>query len=537
MAKIYVTSDIEGRYDLYLQFLINIGAIDTSKLTKDQMKVLNNRQGPFFFSEQERRILLSIDVGKCLNPNFQGKILFNGDFITDRPMMTNGRDQLAMNDHMKMKLILNKTAFNKYSVDLAKKCFEMFKALRKQYHNNLILVAGNHDIYDMENDAKLRFDLHLNAIKKDVMKLGFKRYYHVKLSNGQHLIFKHAPWASEKQLQEMLNDENADFNNHGFLVYNGIHDNSKPNINELTEDRFFWMTEAHDGTINTPNALSVVNNNLKKRNCFLIHGHSHNGDYNNKKNNKICVDYSIHTPGVPKNYFVVDDWNGKIEAKDFYTNQIQFVTNEQKDIPPYKPANPTPSPFMPKYFATQNILNEDRSKKNEEVKTFRKDDIVLPSWLNDDAEKRQNDIPKKDIKYIPKQNDLLINQPPVVDNPTMQPNEKMQPDNSIQTNSNAVDSSANNIQTVQANVNNINNERRVNKTDDNADHIAEEPRPEIEWWMILLCLILIGLFFIIKTKYEQGKWDEEHKQRMDQISNKNNVKTSLTNVPRQTRYI
>ena len=61
--KIFFTSDIEGRLDWYLLFLIRIGALDSTKLSHEQQNVLNKcmqLKHVFMLNKQETDILISI---------------------------------------------------------------------------------------------------------------------------------------------------------------------------------------------------------------------------------------------------------------------------------------------------------------------------------------------------------------------------------------------------------------------------------------------------------------------------------------------
>ena len=71
---------------------------------------------------------------------------------------------------------------------------------------------------------------------------------------------------------------------------------------------------------------------------------------------------------------------------------------------------------------------------------------------------------------------------------------------------------------------NVKQQNNNNKKNAKRKSESTPSRPEIAIWMVLLCIILIGLIFVIKTKIEQKEWDKKYKN----IQNKN-VSNNLEN--------
>ena len=59
-----------------------------------------------------------------------------------------------------------------------------------------------------------------------------------------------------------------------------------------------------------------------------------------------------------------------------------------------------------------------------------------------------------------------------------------------------------------------------NQNTDDEKNNNQDKRPEIEWWMILLCLVLVGFIFIIITINEQKEYDEKHNKQAKEINTK-----------------
>ena len=182
--KIFFTSDIEGRLDLYLLFLIRIGALDSNKLNQQQQNVLNKcmqLKHVFMLNRQETDTLISIakNLNLYLNDNFQGKILFNGDFISNRPTFAEKQEQKNPVERMAADLWSDKERSRRSRV-LAEACYEMFKNLKNKYsEDRLILVAGNHDVAEFAN-----CDDGLQDIKRKILtEFNIKRYYKFFLEN------------------------------------------------------------------------------------------------------------------------------------------------------------------------------------------------------------------------------------------------------------------------------------------------------------------------------------------------------------------
>jgi len=396
MQKVYVVSDFEGRFDLYINFLIKIGALDENKLSDSQRKILNSKKLPWELSQSELNDLLSIKVKDCLNPNFKGKIVINGDFVSDRVA-------LHLNN-------FNKPETVKFVKNWNDACYNMFLSLRQKYKNNLILVAGNHDYYhEIFRDEMALYDAGLKDTKEKMLKLGLKRYHKIETKDGKKIIIKHAPWATEKQYNEMIKGKNINIKP---KLLEWPHSN---NFND--EDGFFWKYFENENS----DKNYLTKSSLKEKNCFLISGHTHeianmdgNDNTYNKtlanKYNRICTDYNVHTKTGNKinpttkqydsiDYFTIDEDTCAIQANDLYDNSLQY------EITPF-------------------------------------------------PEKKQENSEKKD------------------------------------------------------------NEQEKEKTNDNIP-----PKPKIATWMIALCVIIIGIFFVLHVKILQHRWNKKYNKKNKNINN------------------
>ena len=330
--KIFFTSDIEGRYDLYLRFLIDIGALDADKLPQKAKKLLvETNTSPLYMTDGELNTLLNIDVASCLNPNFHDKILFNGDFVSGRPMHANYNRSLGKidvrchdgkmsnNDKQRCDEIDRQKGSPQYrtdmSITLAEKCYELFQTLQNTFHEDCILIAGNHDIY---NYAPLH-DLHLEDVKNKILRnLNVRRYYHIKTEDGGHIIFKHSPWANDEQLEEMLTDKNQflpkknifdpkhDYNGNNELnVFSSLKDDDAQN--ELV---FYEKLEPVDNELpigpEYKNRFALEKSNMDAKRCFVIHGHTHG--IKKTHDLMICCDDDVHRKNNKLTYFTLDEF-------------------------------------------------------------------------------------------------------------------------------------------------------------------------------------------------------------------------------------
>ena len=59
----------------------------------------------------------------------------------------------------------------------------------------------------------------------------------------------------------------------------------------------------------------------------------------------------------------------------------------------------------------------------------------------------------------------------------------------------------------------------------------KEKRPEVKWWMIALCFLLIGIIFILNTLQRQQEYDEKHKNITN--SSDNDLDTDKGQTPDQ----
>ena len=293
--KIFFTSDIEGRLDWYLLFLIRIGALNRNKLSHEQWKVLDKcRQlrHVFMLNRQETDTLISIaqNLNDYLSDSFQGKILFNGDFISNRPTFAEKKEKCGEPVPDKAIDLWSNEERSHRSLALAEACYEMFKKLKNKYgEDRLILVAGNHDVVEF-----LQFDNGLQGIKQNILKeFNIKRYYKLKTDSGKTVIFKHAPWATQQQFTEILNNQNQNAPkalqnddglpiNDDFCFYNcNFYDNKGRNKHYSQEYLLSNCESMPNNAINT--------NSLDQNHCFLIHGHTHEAtigtQYQNEQRN------------------------------------------------------------------------------------------------------------------------------------------------------------------------------------------------------------------------------------------------------------
>ena len=421
-GKTYVISDVEGRCDLYLNFLLSIGAIDKNKLNNEALKIL---RGPVQNNDNDQYWHLinyiASNLDKYLDPDFDDTIVINGDLISDRPWIKLGI----------------------YLKSVIPACRKIFTGLKNMYRDRLVLIAGNHDIYhELNNDRNAQFDRCLLWDKQYIVKrLGLKRYHKIETDNGDTFFIKHSPWASSELANEMLNNQNNAW-------ISSIKDWSK--MSEGQDDKFY------SGYINTP-GNSLTPDNLRNNRCFLIHGHTHEANVEDsnsidisrnkvlaKKEGRICTDMNVFDfVKAPEalNFLEIDDHSGKIKMKNCYTGKEIFTYDCFK-----------------KHSAESSI--KDNKKQAAAVKDvdFNHVDQI------------------KEIEFGPAS------------------------------------------KTIDEKENKVNSQEK-------------EKRPEVKWWMIALCFLLIGIIFILNTLQRQQEYDEKHKNITN--SSDNDLDTDKGQAPDQ----
>lgn len=163
------------------------------------------------------------DVGKYLNKHFDRQIILCGDFISNRPFKEHYNyasdqydfflDKKYSSVRMNYYICTFLSAIKRYLIDKTTK-----ENTEKLDNHSLILIGGNHELFTCGKD-----DFTLNEVKCDfASKEVLQPYYVTYDKNGNALIFKHAPFATKEQYEEMMTNNNPEYLKHDDLITTDI---------------------------------------------------------------------------------------------------------------------------------------------------------------------------------------------------------------------------------------------------------------------------------------------------------------------------
>lgn len=324
-SDIYITSDLEGRFDLYLNFFTRIGLLDFNRSPEDIKDIANNLHRKIVLEKDisfcrllTEKITHSV-ISKAINKNFSGQIIINGDLTSNRIgyIFSSDGPTAEMQD---IDLV---ASFNKCSV-------ELLKTLKDVLQERLIIIAGNHDVHDSlsVHDVYTHQEQtkSLDEIKKYALdNLSLYRFYKILIKN-KLFVFKHAAGTIAQHFKEILNKNNPVFLQPSFVKRD-----------KTAEERYFWLyfNDSKFGINETTEKI------LSTTNVFLVHGHTHERPdkvyddgmiYLHKQlsQNRLCSDWDVHTAlleGKRIYYYHLDMSSGEITAKDFFSDEKYFSAN------------------------------------------------------------------------------------------------------------------------------------------------------------------------------------------------------------------
>ena len=329
---IYAVSDFEGKFDYYIRFFTDIGFFDKKKLinlvktnientttTEEQKQKYKDMLIEFFtcdpkdwmvllykgtwddytslccyankYEEQKQKnkdklqflkTFFTADVLKdVINKNFKGKIVINGDlysskvcYFFDKTENTPGRNVLG-----------------EYVKDFNGCCYDLLQMIKADAHlkDKLILIGGNHDIYNMDFADEQAYDVNEEDILKKIKEQTLpylNKWYKVKSKKGETLIFKHSPYLREEWTKEIFDDKH-DFQNFGEKSLRRAISGLERQTMEFYDYNYRGFgasnTFNHDDNINKQMLDTLMKNNAK-----LVVGHCRAGG--KMKDNCICID-------------------------------------------------------------------------------------------------------------------------------------------------------------------------------------------------------------------------------------------------------
>ena len=321
---IYVTSDLEGRFDLYLHFFIRIGLLNFSKFQGEINNIINAlyqkiviEQDSVFCRLLTEKINTAI-ISKAINQRFSGLIIINGD-ITSNRIGYIFNDNSFIHEIKDFDLIHE---FNRCSVNL-------LKTLKDVMKDRLVIIAGNHDVHDsfsVHDDYRYHDKIKsLDDIKKYALEnLSFYRFYKILIKN-KVFVFKHSAGTLTQHFQEFLRSS-------PILITPSFVPRDKS-----SEEKYFWLYfyNSQFGFNETPEQI------LESSNVFLIHGHTHERPdnisedgsyylYKQLSQNRLCSDWHVHESLLECKkicYYHLDSTAGVITAKDFFSGKEYFIAD------------------------------------------------------------------------------------------------------------------------------------------------------------------------------------------------------------------
>ena len=387
--KIYTTSDIEGRVDLLILFLIDCKYIPETKFGRSELKLLRNKL-PKDYTERDFKhleeiirktteylIKRNVSNAKSRKPlKNQSKIVLVGDLFGNRPLChkvnKNGKTIVDIPEDgsrgdMQLSGTKEENDFNYQKIISMNQAVSDICTLLA-YDKNVYLIGGNHEVFGSYTkcnsyyiDSFFRIDTDIDNIKKAIKHLkkdgnaldDIKANFIKRLNNiGKPLLqyksfdigkkkflFKHTPFLeSQEDLDYMCNEKPQQQ-----LFYDQFFAD-KTELTKFEED-FIMQKKTSD---------FITNGNLKNNDVVLVYGHTSHASENQQtfdKNNALCVDCNIFEQTEQEeckqnvNYFEILD-NGKIKERNFYTKEI---INE----------------FKPSKKEKHNEQNKDKRKKHK----------------------------------------------------------------------------------------------------------------------------------------------------------------------------
>ena len=323
-SDIYVTSDLEGRFDLYLHFFIRIGLLDFSHShgeIRNITDVLYQKivvEKDIVFCRLLTEKITSGVISNAINKKFSGRIIINGDITSNRVgyiFHDNG-----FTPEIKDFDLIHE--FNRCSVNL-------LKTLKDAMQDRLVIIAGNHDVHDsfsVHDDYRYHDKIKsLDDIKKYALEnLSFYRFYKI-LIKKKVFIFKHSAGTLTQHFKEIMRSSNI-------LIHPSFvqRDNS-------SEEKYFWLyfNDSKFGINETTGQI------LDYFNVFLLHGHTHEKPdnkyddgmvylYEQLSQNRLCSDWHVHESLLECKkicYYHLDKVSGLITAKDFFSGKEYFTAD------------------------------------------------------------------------------------------------------------------------------------------------------------------------------------------------------------------
>ena len=361
--KIYTTSDIEGRVDLLILFLIDCKYIPESKFGRSELKLLRNKL-PKDYTERDfqylegiirktteyltKRNIYNVKVRKPLkNPT---KIVLVGDLFGNRPLCykvnKNGKTIVNLKENDRGGITLSgakeENDFNYQKIISMNQAISDICTLLA-YDKNVYLIGGNHEVYGSYSkchsyriDSFYRNDTGLENDEKEIKHLNkdgnelddIKKHFIERLNfiekpllqyksfdiGKKKFLFKHTPFLeSQEDLNYMCNEKPQQLFYDQFFA-------DKTELMDFEED---FIMEKHTSDF-------ITNGELKNNNVVLVYGHTSSASKNQQtfnQNNALCVDCNIFEQKEQEkcrknvNFFEILD-NGKIKERNFYTKEI-----------------------------------------------------------------------------------------------------------------------------------------------------------------------------------------------------------------------
>ena len=433
--KIYTTSDIEGRVDLLILFLIDCGYISENNFTRSDLRLLRNKL-PKDYTERDfqrlegiirktidfltKRNVYKAKVRKQLkNPV---KIVLVGDLFGNRPLCykvnKNGKTIVNLpEDGNRGDMLLSGTKeendFNYRQIIYMNNAISEICTLLA-YDQNVYLVGGNHEVFgsyskcgSFQLDNFYRNDTGLPKDKKEIKHFN---------NNGNELddIKKHFIGRLNKIGKPLLKYKSFDIGEKKFLFKHTPYLGNQDELNymcndtnkQLVYDEFFadktWLNDWEKTFIMQKKTSDfITNGNLKNNNVVLVYGHTSHASENQSKfdtEHALCVDCDIFEQtnmsekkdeDIPKdakknvNFFEILD-NGNINEKNFHTNS---------KIRTFNPLETQHDIQNDNDVINDNILKKKRKNKKHKRKYF----IPICALTGEEYRKMRREEINKDI--------------------------------------------------------------------------------------------------------------------------------------------
>ncbi len=348
------------------------------------------------------------DVGKYLNENFDKQIILCGDFISNRPFGT-GHYPPVQHETLNYYIIELLSVIKTYL-----KINTTNDNTEKLDNHSLILIAGNHELFTCGKD-----DCNLNRVKRNFASEEVLQPYYVTYDkNDNALIFKHAPFATKEQYEEMMTNNVPAYLKYDDLVttdisfndramtkavtglkrqnilydYQELFDTNDKNLKKMYGDGIIKMRQAFEVfKKNSTEQNDLVKKYIKQyhfywnffddskvypiigrnyfntddfkgnKNVLLIHGHTHEGQRETIPATTFC---NIESRVVANNNLVsckctCPNWNPKTESfNGYYIKPIEMKEISQDRIKKDRRFCVDTDLFVPYVFFKENSSSE-----------------------------------------------------------------------------------------------------------------------------------------------------------------------------------